>query len=183
MFDGVHLGHRAVLARTREAAAAAGGRHLVLTFDPHPQRGIAPPPEPILLTTIEERLDPFAARQMHGAVVVRFDDALRQAPAGQWLEMLAEVVAPGGVVVSSTYAFGRDRGGTVDLLRAGGQRFGFGVTVVPPVHVAGALVSSTLIRRLVRAGQGEEARIFLGRPSAVRGRGGGGGGGGGGAGR
>ncbi len=170
MFDGVHLGHQAVLARTREAAAAAGGRHLVLTFDPHPQRVIAPPPEPILLTTIEERLELFAARQMHGAVVVRFDDALRQTPAGQWLEMLAEVVAPGGVVVSSTYAFGRDRGGTVDLLRAGGERFGFGVTVVPPVHVAGTLVSSTLIRRLVRAGQVEEARIFLGRPYAVRGR-------------
>src|SRR3989337_1781436 len=82
MFDGVHLGHQAVLARTREAAAAAGGRHLVLTFDPHPQRVIAPPPEPILLTTIEERLELFAARQMHGAVVVRFDDALRQTPAG-----------------------------------------------------------------------------------------------------
>src|SRR3990172_5143165 len=141
MFDGVHLGHQAVLARTREAAAAADGRHLVLTFDPHPQRVIAPPPEPILLTTVEERLELFAARQMHGAVVVRFDDALRQTPAGQWLEMLA-----------------------------GGERFGFGVTVVPPVHVAGALVSSTLIRRLVRAGQVEEARIFLGRPYAVRGR-------------
>ena len=170
MFDGVHLGHQAVLARTREAAAAAGGRHLVLTFDPHPQRVIAPPPEPVLLTTIEERLELFAARPMDGAVVVRFDDALRQTPAGQWLEMLAEVVVPGGVVVSSTYAFGRDRGGTVDLLRAGGERFGFSVTVVPPVHVAGTLVSSTLIRRLVRAGQVEEARIFLGRPYAVRGR-------------
>src|SRR3990172_8799675 len=173
MFDGVHLGHQAVLARTREAAAAAGGRHLVLTFDPHPQRVIAPPPEPILLTTIEERLELFAARQMHGAVVVRFADALRQTPAGQWLAVLGgggAAGARGGVVVSSTYAFGRDRGGTVDLLRAGGERFGFGVTVVPPVHVAGTLVSSTLIRRLVRAGQVEEARIFLGRPYAVRGR-------------
>src|SRR3972149_3995335 len=85
MFDGVHRGHQAVLARTREAAVAAGGRDLVLTFDPHPQRGIAPPPEPILLTTIEERLELFAARPMDGAVVVRFDDALRQTPAGQWL--------------------------------------------------------------------------------------------------
>lgn len=170
MFDGVHLGHQAVLTRTREAAAAAGGRHMVLTFDPHPQRVIAPPPEPILLTTIEERAELFAARQMDGAVVVRFDNALRQTSAERWLEMLADVVAPGGVVVSSTYAFGRDRGGTLDLLRAGGEQFEFSVTVVPPVHVAGTLVSSTLIRRLVRAGEVGEARIFLGRPYAVRGR-------------
>src|SRR3990172_12158251 len=83
IFDGLPLGHQAVLARTREAAAAAGGRHMVLTFDPPPQRVIAPPPEPILLTTIEERVELFAARQMDGAVVVRFDDALRQTPAGQ----------------------------------------------------------------------------------------------------
>lgn len=170
MFDGVHLGHQAVLARTREAAVAGAGRHFVLTFDPHPQRVIAPPPEPILLTTVEERLDLFAAQEMDGAVVVRFDETLRRTPAHRWLEMLAEVVVPGGVVVSSTYAFGRDRGGTVNLLRAAAERFGFSVTVVPPVHAEGTLVSSTLIRRLVRAGEVDEAHVFLGRPYAVRGR-------------
>jgi len=170
MFDGVHLGHRAVLARTREVAHAAGGRHLVLTFEPHPLRIVAPPPEPVLLTTVEERLELFAAEGMDGAVVVRFDEALRRTPADRWLEILAEIAAGGGVVVSSTYTFGRDRQGTVELLRGEGKRLGFGVAVVPPLHIGGALVSSTLIRRLVRAGRLEEARVFLGRPYAVRGR-------------
>ncbi len=170
MFDGVHLGHRAVLARTRELAAAAGGRHLVLTFDPHPLQVIAPPPEPVLLTTVEERLELFAAEEMDGTVVVRFDEALRQTPAERWLEMLAGIATGGGVVVSSSYTFGRDRRGTVELLRARGERLGFGVAVVPAVHIGGALVSSTLIRRLLRAGRAEEARALLGRPYSVRGR-------------
>ncbi|MDQ7851156.1 MAG: riboflavin biosynthesis protein RibF, partial [Armatimonadota bacterium] len=170
MFDGVHLGHRAVLARTRELAASAGGRHLALTFEPHPQRVIAPTPEPVLLTTIEERLELFAAEGMDGAVVVRFDEALRQTPAERWLEMLAGIAAGGGVVVSSSYTFGRDRQGTVELLWARGERLGFVVAVVPAVRIGGVLVSSTLIRRLVRAGRAEEARAFLGRPYAVRGR-------------
>lgn len=169
MFDGVHLGHQAVLARTKEEAASRGGRAAVLTFDPHPQRVIAPPPDPILLTTVEERLDVFAGLGLDLAVVLRFDETLRRTSPEDWLEELAGV-ARGGVVASADYTFGQERGGTVETLREGGRRLGFGVTVVAPVHVAGTLVSSTLIRRLVRAGEVEEARLFLGRPYALRGR-------------
>jgi len=170
MFDGVHLGHRAVLAATVAAARTGAGRSLALTFDPHPQRIIAPPPEPILLTTVEERVEFFAGLDLDAAVIVRFDETLRRTPAGHWMEMLAAVVRQGSVLVSSTYTFGQDRGGTVEVLRAGGARLGFGVTVVPPVHVEGALVSSTLIRRLLRSGAVEEAGRFLGRLYTVRGR-------------
>lgn len=169
MFDGVHLGHQEVLAQTREGADAAGGRSLVLTFDPHPQRVIAPPPEPILLTTIEERLDLFDRMGMTAAVVIRFDERFRETSADRWIEMLA-AVTPGGVFVSSDYTFGRDRRGTVDLLRVGGERFGFPVTIIPPVHVNGTLVSSTLIRRLIQQGAVEEATAFLGRWFGVRGQ-------------
>jgi riboflavin kinase/FMN adenylyltransferase len=141
-----------------------------MTFEPHPQRVIAPPPEPILLTTLEERQEMFAALGFSGMVVERFDEGLRQTPAQRWLEALAAVASGGGVVASSTYTFGRDREGTVTTLQAGGRRHGFAVTIVPPVHVAGTLVSSTLIRRLVRAGRVEEAALFLGRPYGLRGR-------------
>ncbi len=170
MFDGVHKGHRAVLDATVQAARAAGGRSLALTFDPHPQRVIAPPPEPILLTTVEERLACFEDLGVDGAVVEEFTARLRHTPAPQWLEMLGGVVARGGVFVSSSYTFGEDRGGTVDLLREGGRRLGFEVTVLPPVHVEGTLVSSTLIRRLLRVGQIEEVPRFLGRLYSLRGR-------------
>lgn len=168
MFDGVHLGHQAVLTRTREEAALAGGRPGVVTFDPHPQRVIAPPPDPILLTTVEERLDLFARFGMDVAVVLRFDHVLRHTPPEEWLRRLAD--AARGVVASAGYTFGEDRGGTVETLREGGERLGFGVTIVPARHVAGTLVSSTLIRRLVRAGGVEEAALYLGRRYALRGR-------------
>lgn len=169
MFDGVHLGHRAVLLWTKGEADLAGSRAGALTFDPHPQRIIAPPPEPVLLTTVEERLDLFAALGMDLAVVLRFDQAFRQTPAEEWVSELGEA-ARAGVVSSEHYTFGRDRTGTIDTLRAGGARLGFAVTIVPPVHVASTLVSSTLIRRLVRRGAMEEAARFLGRRYALRGR-------------
>lgn len=169
MFDGVHLGHQAVLARAGAESDLAGGAAAVLTFDPHPQRLIAPPPEPILLTTVEERLDLFAGLGLEVAVVLEFDQALRQMSPQQWLRSLAGI-ARGGVVSSADYTFGQDREGTVETLREGGRRLGFSVSVVPPVRVAGALVSSTLIRRLVRAGELEEARRFLGRRYSIRGR-------------
>lgn len=170
MFDGVHLGHQKVLAQTRESAAAGGGRSVALTFEPHPQRVIAPPPEPILLTTIDERLDLFERLGMDATLVVQFDERFRETPADRWIETLAGVMAPAGVFASSDHAFGRDRGGTVDLLRAEGDRFGFAVTILPPVHVEGTLVSSTLLRRLIRMGQVDEARTFLGRWYSVRGQ-------------
>jgi riboflavin kinase/FMN adenylyltransferase len=130
---------------------------------------IAPPPDPILLTTVDERLDLFAGLGMDLAVVLRFDQTLRETPPEEWLSLLGEA-ARGGVVSSAHYTFGRDRAGTVDTLRAGAAQLGFGVTVVPPVHVASTLVSSTLIRRLVRRGEMEEAARFLGRRYLVRGR-------------
>jgi riboflavin kinase/FMN adenylyltransferase len=169
MFDGVHLGHQAVLARTKEEAALSGSQAGVLTFDPHPQRVIAPPPDPILLTTVPERLGLFAGLGLDLTVVLRFDQTLRQTPPEEWLSLLADA-ARGGVVSSAYYTFGRDRAGTVETLRAGGARFGFGVTVVPPVHVASTLVSSTLIRRLVRTGTMGDAALFLGRRYLVQGR-------------
>lgn len=169
MFDGVHLGHQAVLARAKDAAALTGGAAGVVTFDPHPQRVIAPPPDPILLTTVEERLDLFASLGMDVAAVLRFDETLRHTPPKEWLRLLAEA-ARGGVVASSGYTFGEDRGGTAETLVNGGGRMGFGVTIVPLLRVAGTLVSSTLIRRLVRGGEMDEAPSFLGRRYAVRGR-------------
>ena len=169
-FDGVHLGHRAVLGQARAAASALGGRSVALTFDPHPRQVIAPPAGPFLLTTLEERLQLLAALGLDAAVVVTFDDALRRTPPEGWVERLVGTVRPVEVVTGTTYRYGRDRAGTVEDLSASGRRYGFAVSAVPPTVAGGAPVSSTRIRGLLRNGAVEEAGRLLGRPYAVRGR-------------
>ena len=168
-FDGVHCGHQTLLQDAVRLAAERGGRAAALTFDPHPLTVIAPPPEPFLLTTIEERLRLLAGLGIDLAVVVRFDATLRQIDAAAWMAMLERRVGMADLVCGANYTFGRDRGGSVDLLRRWAEPRGIRVHVTPPVHVGGTLVSSTLIRRLLRAGDVREAARCLGRWYALRG--------------
>jgi riboflavin kinase/FMN adenylyltransferase len=130
---------------------------------------IAPPPEPFLLTTIDERLHLLEPLGLAQAIVVRFDDALRRLPAQRWMELLEERVGMRHLVCGANYTFGRDRGGAVELLRAWAAPRSIRVHVTPPVHVGGTLVGSTLIRRLLRAGDVREAARCLGRWYALGG--------------
>lgn len=168
-FDGMHLGHQALLADAVRIAGEQGGRAAAITFDPHPLAVIAPPPEPFLLTTIEERLGLIASLGNDLTLVVRFDEQFRQIGAQEWMELLLRHVRMSDLVCGSNYTFGRDRGGNVDLLRGWADSKGVRVHVVPPVHVGGALVSSTLIRRLLRSGDVAEAARYLGRWYTLRG--------------
>ena len=168
-FDGVHRGHRALIEQAVRRSRELGGRCAVLTFDPHPLQVIAPPPEPFLLTTLEERLALLAGLSVDLTVIIHFDEAFRQIAAEAWIDVLVERIGMAEVICGANYTFGHDRSGTVDLLlRRGGER-GFAVRVASPVHVGGTLVGSTLIRRLLRAGEVREAARFLGRWYAVRG--------------
>ncbi len=168
-FDGVHRGHQALLGEAVRRGVERGAASIVLTFDPHPLQVIAPPPEPFLLTTLEERLELFAGVGLTAACVIPFDDALRRLGAGEWVDLLHRRMAMAEVVCGANYTFGRDRGGTVALLRALAPARGFTVHVPAQVHVGGTLVSSTLIRRLLRAGDVREAARFLGRWYALEG--------------
>ncbi len=168
-FDGVHRGHQTLLCEAVRLAQERGGRSAALTFDPHPLAVIAPPPEPFLLTTLDERLALMAGLGIDLAVVVRFDAAFRQMPAGDWLALLRERVAMRHVVCGSNYTFGRDRGGTADLLQRWNASHGIDVHIIPPIHIGGTLVSSTLIRRLIQNGEVREAARYLGRWYALRG--------------
>jgi len=168
-FDGMHLGHQALLSEVVRIAGEQEGRGAAITFDPHPLAVIAPPPEPFLLTTIEERLRLIASLRIDLALVIRFDAELRQVSAQEWMELLLRHVRMSDVVCGSNYTFGRDRVGTVELLRGWAEAEGVRVHVVPPVRVGGALVSSTLIRRLLRAGDVAEAARYLGRWYTLRG--------------
>jgi len=162
-FDGVHRGHQTLLGEAVRRASERGIAGAVVTFDPHPLQVIAPPPEPFLLTTLDERLELFAALGLAAAYVIRFDQTLRGLSAEEWVDLLYRRIAMAEVVCGANYTFGRDRGGTVGLLRTLADARGFTVTVPPQVHVGGTLVSSTLIRRLLRGGDVQEAGRFLGR--------------------
>jgi riboflavin kinase/FMN adenylyltransferase len=165
-FDGVHRGHQAVLATAREVARAQGAPFGVLTFDPHP-RVFLRPGEPAF------RVAPFAtnARLFRAAGVVSlyaldFDAPFAQLSAEAFVrDVLVAGLAVRHVVCGEDYTFGRDRTGTVELLRDLGQRLGFGLTQVAPVHHDGAAgrISSTRIRSLLqRDGAVDQAADLLG---------------------
>jgi riboflavin kinase/FMN adenylyltransferase len=170
-FDGVHLGHRAVLLRVTERAHLEGWRSMALTFDPHPLEVLAPPPEPFLLTSLEERLDLFRALGLQATLVLRFDEALRSTEPEAFVEeVLVRCVGVRAVVCGPDFTFGRNRRGNVGLLRTLGARWGFDVEVCPQVFHQGAPISSTRIRNLLRQGEVEAAAELLGRPYTVLGR-------------
>jgi riboflavin kinase/FMN adenylyltransferase len=168
-FDGVHRGHQALLREAVRRAGDRGGPSAAVTFDPHPLQVIAPPPEPFLLTTLDERLDLLAACGLDLTYVIHFDDAFRRLDAREWVDLLHRRVGMAEVICGANYTYGRDRGGNVDLLRARAAVLGFAVHLAAQVHVGGVLVSSTLIRRLLRAGDVQEAARFLGRWYALEG--------------
>jgi riboflavin kinase/FMN adenylyltransferase len=152
VFDGVHLGHRTILAATRTAAAANGVRSVALVFDP-------PPDELLRPGTLLPRLAPLAVNMsrieglgIDSVLPVRFDDHLRQLRAESFLDALAPAISLRGLVMSRRSAFGRNREGTAEQMEQLGARSGFQVVVVEPVEVDGEAVSSTRIRAAIGAG-------------------------------
>ncbi|HEY8416548.1 MAG TPA: bifunctional riboflavin kinase/FAD synthetase, partial [Limnochordales bacterium] len=167
-FDGVHVGHQRIL---RQAVAEAGGATpIALTFHPHPQAvvgGGAPP----ALTTLADRFACMEALGVRCTVCLRFDRVLAQLPAEEFVEtVLVQGLAARGVVVGYNFRFGHRAQGSPELLEQLGQRHGFAVRVVAPVQVDGEVVSSSLVRRRLLAGQVEEAARLLGRPFRLPGR-------------
>ncbi|MBX6342626.1 MAG: FAD synthetase family protein, partial [Thermomicrobiaceae bacterium] len=129
-FDGVHRGHQALLARTVAAARERGARSLVVTFEPLPLYVLRPEAAPKRLTTNQERIAALAAYGIDDIVVLRFDRALAELSAHEFVARLVAGTHPVEVVVGEDFAFGHNRAGTPDLLRELGKRYGFAVTVV-----------------------------------------------------
>jgi riboflavin kinase/FMN adenylyltransferase len=174
-FDGIHLGHQAVLREIAERARAAGRRSVLVTFDPHPLEVVNPAAAPPLLTTGPERREALAQTGLDWVVLLRFDRALAALGPEEFVRDV--LVAGCGVrelVIGYDHGFGRGRSGDVGTLRRLGGTYGFAVDVVGPVDAGGLRVSSTLIRRAVAGGDLDTARRLLGRPytvTAVVGRG------------
>ncbi|MFL5401711.1 MAG: bifunctional riboflavin kinase/FAD synthetase [Gemmatimonadales bacterium] len=167
-FDGVHLGHQAVLREIDRRARAAGRASVLVTFDPHPLEVVHPDAAPPLLTTGPERLEILAQSPLDYVVILRFDRHLAGLPPEGFVrEVLLERCHLRELVIGHDHGFGRGRSGDVETLRRLGASLGFEVDVVPPVDYAGQHVSSSRIRRAITGGDLASAAAMLGRPYGV----------------
>jgi len=175
-YDGVHLGHRAVIAEVRRRAAARGLATAVVTFDRHPAAVVRPESAPRLLTDLDQKLELLASTGVDYCLVITFDEARSREAADDFVrEVLAGCLAARVVVVGDDFHFGHGRAGNVDLLRTMGAGLGFEVEGLELVDADGKpadpadRVSSTRIRHSLAAGDLAEANALLGRPYEVRG--------------
>ncbi|HEX4460631.1 MAG TPA: bifunctional riboflavin kinase/FAD synthetase [Polyangia bacterium] len=171
-FDGAHLGHAFIFHEARRLAAARQrqGETVVLTFEPHPAKVLAPTFAPPLITTPARKLELLAAAGIDVTVLEPFDRALAAMSAEEFVrQVLADGLGARQVVVGYDFTFGAKRSGDVRTLATLGQTHGFGVTVVPPVSVDGLVCSSTKVRELLLEGRVDGAALLLGREPEVEG--------------
>lgn len=169
-FDGVHLGHRKILEKTRALAAEHGLQSVVLTFDPHPMSVVAPERLPKLLTTIEQRRTLFEQSGFDHTVVLEFTSGVACLNAEQFIDrVLVAKLHARWVVVGENFRFGHRGSGNIELLRRLGERHGFESVSVAPVMVGGEPVSSTRVRHLLREGRVSQVRKLLCRPFGLEG--------------
>jgi riboflavin kinase / FMN adenylyltransferase len=170
-FDGVHLGHQAVLQEIGRRARDAGRASVLVTFDPHPLEVVNPGAAPPLLTTGPERLEILAQSPLDYVLLLRFDRHLAGLTPEEFVrEILLDRCGVRELVIGHDHGFGRGRSGDVDTLRRLGAVEGFEVDLVDPVDYGGQHVSSSRIRRAVAGGDLVTARAMLGRPYGVVGR-------------
>jgi riboflavin kinase/FMN adenylyltransferase len=169
-FDGVHRGHQALADVVVREALGAAGTAVVLTFDPHPSRILAPERTPTTLMTIPQRAEALAVLGVDKLAVLPFTRELSQhAPEAFARHLLVECLAARVVVVGANFRFGRGRAGDVSALSRFGKAMGFRVHGVPPVLHELEPISSTRVREAVVRGDVSAARELLGRAYAVDG--------------
>ncbi|MDT8440288.1 MAG: bifunctional riboflavin kinase/FAD synthetase [Desulfuromonadales bacterium] len=163
-FDGVHLGHREIFRRVVGKASTLGAAAVVLTFEPHPLRLLAPERAPLRINTPEEKVRLIEASCVDLLLVLPFDRALARLPARAFVEqILIERLALRSLVVGYDYAFGRNREGDLDFLRGMAQKHDFVLEVLPPIARGEVVYSSSRIRSLLQAGQVNDVVNVLGR--------------------
>jgi riboflavin kinase / FMN adenylyltransferase len=169
-FDGVHLGHQAVLREIASRAVEAGRSSVLVTFEPHPLEVVNPQAAPPLLTTGPERREILAQTPLDYVFFLRFDRRLAAFTPEQFVrDVLLARCDMRELVIGQDHGFGRGRSGDVDTLRRLGTALGFDVDVVDDVDVADQHVSSSRIRRAVGGGDLATAASMLGRPYSVSG--------------
>jgi len=169
-FDGIHLGHQAILRAAVQHAAKTKDVATALTFDPSPRKILRPESAPQRVSTNAQRMDWFGTVGLEAAVVLPFTlDLARLSPEEFVEQILVRGLHVRAVLVGENFRFGHKQAGNVALLREMGPRHGFAVEIIPPVALDGEIVSSTAIRREIAAGSVTHAARLLGRPFALTG--------------
>src|SRR5580765_7554136 len=170
VFDGVHLGHQAVISTSARHAKDAGGTPVVVTFDPHPAKVLRPEGAPHLLTATQHKIALIRDLGVAHLLVLHFD---RQFAATPPEEFVRQLVAHGKplrqICVGHEWSFGKNRAGNLELLKKLGAKDGFEVVGIKPVTVKDTVVSSTAIRAAVQAGNFARATEMLGREYTILG--------------
>jgi riboflavin kinase / FMN adenylyltransferase len=170
-FDGLHLGHQQVIGGAVSRSRERGIRSVAVTFEPHPLEVLRPSAEPVLLTTVEERLALLSGLGVDVTLVLPFDPTFSRTPAQVWMdEILARRLGARTIFVGSSYTFGYRREGTAQRLAEWGREHAVEVVLVPAVLIDGEPVSSSRIRGALREGLVDEAARLLGRRYRLRGR-------------
>jgi riboflavin kinase/FMN adenylyltransferase len=170
-FDGVHLGHQAMLARLTARAASVGALPTVLTFEPHPREIFTPDAAPTRLTSLREKLEILRGVGVAHVHICRFTRAFAALSAEDFVRrILVEGLKARYVLVGDDFRFGAKRAGDLALLKQMGAQFGFEAEALPTVAAAGQRASSTAVREALAAGDMALAAQLLGRPYSISGR-------------
>ncbi|MCG2635074.1 MAG: bifunctional riboflavin kinase/FAD synthetase [Gammaproteobacteria bacterium] len=170
-FDGVHLGHQAVLGQLAERATAEGLPALAVIFEPHPIEFFRPQQAPPRIMRLREKLQALRDHGLDRVLVLNFDQPLAAMSATTFIsEMLVAALGIRHLVVGEDFRFGHQRAGDFTMLAAAGPQGGFSVAKTPVVRIGENRVSSTGVRRLLQAGALDQAAACLGRPYSITGR-------------
>lgn len=171
VFDGVHLGHQAVIKEAGKRARDVQGISAVVTFHPHPIKVLNPKAAPALLTTEQQDYELFSRLDVDACLVIDFTEEFSRCSAHQFLEMLIQNASQlKSIVVGPNWHFGRDREGDFKLLQTWGEANNIKAVEVEPVCVDDEIVSSTLIRKLISEGHIEAANVRLDRSYQIVGK-------------
>ncbi|MCD6706264.1 MAG: bifunctional riboflavin kinase/FAD synthetase [Thiobacillus sp.] len=170
-FDGLHLGHQAMLARLQDVARARGLPSCVLSFEPHPREFFTPEQAPARLSSLREKAECLQRMGIDRLHVFHFDRAFSALTAEAFIEqVLGTTLQARYVLVGDDFRYGAKRTGDFALLKQAGQSLGFDAEFLPTVEVAGERASSTAVRQALAAGELEHAERLLGRPYSISGR-------------
>jgi riboflavin kinase/FMN adenylyltransferase len=169
-FDGVHLGHQAIFRTVSQRARDVSGTSVVLTFDPHPLKVLAPEHCPLLITPTAKKLALIRGCELDVIICLPFTLELANLTPVAFVEdVLVGTMGMREIYVGYDFAFGKGRQGTIGLLQELGSRHGFRVHIIEPIAVEGNVVSSSIIRQSIQEGDVREAAVLLGRLYSIAG--------------